>query len=169
VLGKVARTLQIAGNFIETQYTFKDRSRRVAEVDADEHDSFLRQHGMPARPFQRLAYTYDQTGNLTEFHNDAPFDPRMNPSVFVGTLQHDYEYDSLGRLLQARGTLQEEDHWRKRYSQDFAYSTATTTTTPAAIRPSGPSVPTNTASWCERREPDSRDSHRRSPALADDV
>src|SRR5206468_2456514 len=73
----------IAGNFIETHHAFKPRSRRLAGVSADEHDSVLRQHGQPARAFQRLDYTYDVTGNLTELRNDAPFDPGMHPSVFV--------------------------------------------------------------------------------------
>lgn len=112
---------QIAGNFIESHYAYKERTRRLSGISANHHDAFARQHGQLERPFQRLDYTYDETGNVTELRNDAPFDPSMHPSVLVGTLKHAYQYDSLDRLVHAGGTLQDETNWRKRYSQDFVY------------------------------------------------
>jgi RHS repeat-associated protein len=111
----------IAGNFIETQFSYKERTRRLSTVSADHHDAFARQHGQAPRPFQRLDYTYDQTGNVTELRNDAPFDASMHPSVLVGTVKHTYQYDSLDRLVRADGTLQDDNNWRKRYAQEFVY------------------------------------------------
>ncbi|WP_437635072.1 SpvB/TcaC N-terminal domain-containing protein [Sorangium sp. So ce854] len=111
----------IAGNFIETTYQYKPRTRRLANVNADHRDPFLRQQNKPARPFQRLAYTYDEAGNVTELRNDAQFDPQMNGSVLVGNLKHTYQYDALDRLTQATGVVQARSHERYRYAQAFEY------------------------------------------------
>ncbi|WP_437506791.1 hypothetical protein [Sorangium sp. So ce1099] len=111
----------IAGNFIETAYQYKPRSRRLANVNADHRDPFLRQQNKPARPFQRLDFTYDETGNVTELRNDAPHDNQMNGSVLVGHLLHSYQYDALDRLTQASGVVQTRNDWRYRYTQTFAY------------------------------------------------
>ncbi|MGK3985797.1 SpvB/TcaC N-terminal domain-containing protein [Sorangium sp. So ce136] len=111
----------IAGNFIETTYQYKPRTRRLANVNADHRDPFLRQQNKPARPFQRLDYTYDEAGNVTELRNDAPFDNQMNGSVLVGNLKHTYQYDALDRLTQAAGVVQARSHERHRYTQAFEY------------------------------------------------
>ena len=115
------RVHQIAGNFIETQWVYKPRSRRLAELNADERDSVLRQQNRPARPFQRLRYRYDIVGNVTELRNDAPYDEQMNASVLVGNLKHSYQYDPLDRLTQASGVIQERRDWRYRYTEQFNY------------------------------------------------
>jgi RHS repeat-associated protein len=115
------RVRQISGNFIETRYDYKQRSRRLSNVSADHRDEFQRKKNEPARPFQRLDYTYDDAGNITEFRNDAPFVEHMNSSVLIGNLQHSYQYDSLDRLTRASGAVQVGPNWRNRYTQEFVY------------------------------------------------
>lgn len=114
------RTRLIHGNGVETRYGYDETTRRLQHIDSDHRDPRLQQDELPARPLQRLDYTYDLVGNILELRNDAPFDDSMT-NVFVATTVQSFGYDKLYQLKTADGVYQSESKSRQRYSLGFDY------------------------------------------------
>ncbi|WP_394844492.1 Rhs family carbohydrate-binding protein [Pendulispora brunnea] len=115
------RTRLVSGNGITTKYGYDPLTRRLTEVNADYRDPYLVFHELPPRPMQRLRYSYDPVGNVTQMRNDAPFDPDRAMTVAVGTVAQNFTYDDLYQLKTANGVHQEDDPWRTTYGLAFNY------------------------------------------------
>jgi RHS repeat-associated protein len=114
------RTRVIYGNGVATDYTYDPKTRRLTDIKSDQRDPVLVANNRPARPFQRLHYTYDPVGNIKNIRNDAPLDDSME-DVFVGTTTQSFAYDNLYQLIAASGQYQDRSDMRSRYSLAFEY------------------------------------------------
>jgi RHS repeat-associated protein len=110
------RVRVVVGNGITTRYTYEPLRRHLERVEADHHDPFLQQHGLPPRPMQRLHYQFDPAGNLLEARNDVPPDDLPNAQVTVGPTLYTFAYDERYQLTGAEGLYQTRDDRRFRYS-----------------------------------------------------
>ncbi|WP_394821480.1 SpvB/TcaC N-terminal domain-containing protein [Pendulispora albinea] len=118
------RTRLTSGNGITTKYVYEPRTRRLTEINADYRDPYLVFHDLPARPMQKLRYTYDPAGNITQIRNDAPFDTDRARTVAVGTVAENFAYDDLYQLKNANGIHQEDEPWRTTFGLGFTYDAA---------------------------------------------
>src|SRR5262249_34905845 len=112
----------VAGNDIETKYDYDPVMRRLSNVFAKSRDPFLVKKNEPARTFQDLRYQYDDTGNITEIRNDAPFDDRPDATLLVATTKYNFAYDDLYQLRRSDGVLQERKQWQSRYFATQEYN-----------------------------------------------
>ena len=112
----------VYGNGIETRYAYEPLMRRLSTVDADNQDGFMRQHGEPPRPFQRLRYQYDLIGNVLELDNDIPVPAQLSGnSMQIGPTAQTFHYDHLYQLTAAEGLYQAEAKRQFRSSLTLAY------------------------------------------------
>ncbi|HET7505672.1 MAG TPA: SpvB/TcaC N-terminal domain-containing protein [Kofleriaceae bacterium] len=110
------------GNGIETRYSYDPVMHRLAAVDADNQDGFMRQQGLPARPFQRLRYRYDLVGNVVELKNDIPVpDVRSSDSMQIGPAVQTFHYDHLYQLTGADGLYRAEAKEQFRSNLSLGY------------------------------------------------
>ncbi|HEU4730906.1 MAG TPA: SpvB/TcaC N-terminal domain-containing protein [Kofleriaceae bacterium] len=110
------------GNGIETHYSYEPVMHRLAAVDADNQDAYMRQQGLPARPFQRLRYRYDLVGNVVELKNDIPVPEALSDqSMQIGPAVQTFRYDHLYQLTGADGLYQAEAKRAFRASLVFDY------------------------------------------------
>jgi RHS repeat-associated protein len=118
--GQKVRMVQ--GNGIETRYSYDPLTRRLAAVDADNQDAFMRQHGQPPRPFERLRYRHDLAGNVLELQNAVPVPDQVSDnSMQIGPVDQTYQYDNLHQLTTTAGLYQLEAKRQFRSSLALSY------------------------------------------------
>jgi RHS repeat-associated protein len=115
------KTRVVHGNGITTRYTYTPEMRRLHTIDAASRDTFLQQANLPARPFQKMTYVYDDVGNITQVRNDAPLDDRPNASVHIGTTTYDYQYDRANQLRRSTAVMTEQSAFQFRHSLEYTY------------------------------------------------
>ncbi|HOM11220.1 MAG TPA: RHS repeat-associated core domain-containing protein [Spirochaetota bacterium] len=103
-----SRTRVEYGNGVVSTYEYDDRMHRLVQLQTKQGDSTL----------QNIAYSYDRVGNiLTRTENGIQMSDRTPK-----TITHRYSYDSLYRLVEAEGTLQENGNVVNNYRNAFTYS-----------------------------------------------
>jgi len=115
------KTLLKVGNGITTTYSYHPFTRRLSGISASERDPALVQAGLPARPFQQVAYQYDPVGNVTQIANAVPFDATQTGSVKVGPVTENFAYDDLYQLKTADGLHQTSATDRYHYGESLTY------------------------------------------------
>jgi RHS repeat-associated protein len=111
----------VSGNGVQTSYVYEPLMRRLTQINSDQRDPTLVKNNRPARPMQRMRYTYDPAGNITQERNDAPFDPSLGPQVMLGPVTQNFTYDDLYQLKTAGGVYQEESKDERVYGLSFTY------------------------------------------------
>src|SRR5262249_56631014 len=112
----------VSGKGPETPSWYEPLLRRLTGVDADNQDAFMRQHGDPPRPFQRLRYRYDLIGNVLQLKNDVPVPDQVSASSMqIGPAVQNYHYDRLYQLTATDGLFQAEAKRQFRNSLALAY------------------------------------------------
>ena len=116
------RVRMVYGNGIETRYSYDPLMHRLSAADADNQDAFMSKHGIPARPFQRLRYSYDLVGNVVELKNDIPIPDKTSAnSMQIGPTDEHFSYDHLYQLTAADGLYTAEAKRRFRQSLTLSY------------------------------------------------
>jgi RHS repeat-associated protein len=113
----------VSGNRVTTTYAYDPLTRRPTQINASERDPLLVQAKAPARPFQKIRYTYDLVGNITQVQNLAPFDDTLKGTILVGPKTENFAYDDLYQLKTADGVYQESSTQKFTYGQSFTYDT----------------------------------------------
>ncbi|MDJ0763895.1 MAG: SpvB/TcaC N-terminal domain-containing protein [Myxococcota bacterium] len=115
--GQVVRRLQ--GNAIETTFAYKEKTRRLAGINADHAVS--RPCNVSVRPFQRMRYDYDLVGNMVALTNDIDYTVCEPHDHLGGYVHQTFEYDDLDQLVYARGDYQNNSHRAERTCVAFEY------------------------------------------------
>jgi RHS repeat-associated protein len=110
-----------SGNGVQTTYAYDPLTRRVTQINSAQRDPALVAAKLPARPMQRMQYSYDPVGNITQFSNGAPFDPSLGPQVRLGPSTQTFTYDDLYQLKTASGVYQEVSKNEFQYGLSFNY------------------------------------------------
>ena len=105
------RTRLVAGNGVQTTYSYDPLTRRLASLNAS----------TTARPFQALQYKYDLVGNIDQIQNTVAYDDSMKGSVLVGPSTQDFTYDDLYQLRTADGVYQESSKQKFTYGLGLTY------------------------------------------------
>jgi len=114
------RTRQIAGNFVETRYSYQAASRRLERIDSTYRNDARRQAGLPARAMQKARYTYDAVGNITSIANTPDWTSQSSNVKVADTVQT-FQYDDLYQLKAAAGTTRSEQNNQDRYALAMQY------------------------------------------------
>lgn len=99
------------GNKVKTHYTYDERNRRLANLQAG--------NGKGSRQFQNLTYQYDNVGNILGQSNLAAVE---SPSQMGGATQFKYQYDDLYRLVHAEGQFDTQPRKQHTYRLDMVYN-----------------------------------------------
>ncbi len=84
------------GNNVRTEYRYDHQTFRIIQLTST-------REGFPAneQAVQKLSYTYDPIGNITDIRDDAQPDIYFNNQVVEA--HADYTYDAIYRLIEANG------------------------------------------------------------------
>jgi RHS repeat-associated protein len=115
------RTKLVYGNGIVESYTYDPLTRRLASVNANELDPTLKQAGKPPRAFERMVYSYDVAGNISQIRNDSPFDDLDLAFTLPANVAQNFTYDDLYQLKTSDGVYQEKSNERQKYGLQFTY------------------------------------------------
>jgi RHS repeat-associated protein len=96
------------GNGTETRYHRDPLMQRLKEVNTD---------GPGATALQRLRYSYNAAGNITERNQK----PGLLGGAFGGDVFQSFEYDQIGQLTSATGFYQESSTHERRYTLAMQY------------------------------------------------
>jgi len=100
------------GNNVVTKYAYDDENLRLKTIETTKG----------GRTIQSLTYDYDDTGNVTRRSNDG-FQTKDDNRKFA---EHNYEYDSLNRLVKAKGSYTRSgliiDNMLQKYDTKYDYT-----------------------------------------------
>ncbi len=100
------------GNNVVTKYAYDEENLRLKTIETTKG----------GRTIQSLTYDYDDTGNVTRRSNDG-FQTKDDNRKFA---EHNYEYDSLNRLVKAKGSYTRSgliiDNMLQKYDTKYDYT-----------------------------------------------